>query len=143
MPAPALHTAECRAGRLGRWNLSQCYAANAPMRFCPCCNLPIDSASIGAAVAASSNDRTAHGVFALCTRCIRDNRRLPATIRTKRISRAGDRALENPDKFICTTYPSIDLARLAVAMLGHPKHAQAAGVALGWVNETQPPNIQH
>lgn len=77
-------------------------------RLCPCCGLPTAPDMVGAAIAATSNDRKRHGTFALCKRCIRDNRCLPGKIVFGR------------------------MARLAVAMAGHPQHAQQAITALGW-----------
>lgn len=105
-------------------------------RRCPCCDLPITVGDLGAAVAATSNDRQVHGAYALCTRCTNENRRLPIKTRLKRICRAGDRALDQPDRYLCALFPDIAQARLAVAMLGHPQHAQAAVLALGWSTET-------
>jgi len=96
----------------------------------------MDAEGIGLAVAASSNDRTAHGVLAICTRCAHDNRRLPAPIQRKRMIRAADRVFEHPEKFLCAVVPSIGAARLAVSLLGHPAHALATRAALGWDDGT-------
>lgn len=101
------------------------------MRHCPCCGLPIGRHGI-TVFSGSSNDRHTHGVFAICARCTTEGHRLPAAIQSKRISRAGDRALAHPEKFLCTLFPNIGLARLAVALLGHPAYAQEALNALGW-----------
>lgn len=106
-------------------------------RLCPCCGLPTAPEMVGAAIAATSNDRKRHGTFALCKRCIRDNRSLPGKIVLGRMARAGDHALANPDRYLCTLYPDLATARLAVAMAGHPQHAQQAITALGWAS-TQP-----
>jgi hypothetical protein len=107
-------------------------SALAQMMRCPACGLPMDADGIGLAIAASSNDGTAHGVIAICTRCAHDNRRLPAMIQRKRMSRAADRALQRPEKFLCAVVPSIGAARLAVSLLGHPQHGREALSAIGW-----------
>lgn len=101
------------------------------MKRCPSCGLPIGRVGI-TVFAGSTNDNLVHGVFAICARCTTEGHRLPATSRSKRISRAGDRALAHPEKFLCTTYPNIGAARLAVALLGHPAHSQEALKAMGW-----------
>jgi hypothetical protein len=106
------------------------------MRCCPACNLPTEPNSIGIVFAATSNDQTAHGVVALCRRCAAAGQRLPPAIRLKTANRAADRALANPDAYLCTVYPTIATARLATAMLGHPQHALETLGALGWLDGT-------
>lgn len=105
---------------------------------CPACDLPLSHPV--ASVAVSSNDGMVHGVMGLCERCIVQNRSLPAAIRFKRISRAGDRALVRPDRYLCAIFPNIGAARLAAGMLGHPEHALQTLNALGWGNDTSHPD---
>jgi hypothetical protein len=100
-------------------------------RLCPACGLPIGGEGI-TAFAASSNDGRIHGVFAICARCTNEGWRLPAAVRVKRASRAGDRALADPERYLCTTLPNIGLARIAVGMLRHGAHVQDALNSLGW-----------
>lgn len=96
----------------------------------------MSAAAIGQAIAASSNDRQAHGVIAVCMRCANENRRLSVAIQRKRNHRAADRALDDPEKFLCAVLPDIGAARLAVGLLGHAAHAQEALNALGWGSDT-------
>ncbi len=102
------------------------------MRRCPACNLPTLPSNIGASFACSSNDRTRHGVIGICHRCAIDGERLPRAIRFKTINRAGDRALDDPGKYLCATFPTIDAARLAAAMTRHRQHGPEALRAIGW-----------
>jgi len=102
------------------------------MRRCPACNLPTEPNSIGIVFAATSNDQTAHGVIALCRRCAASGQRLPPAIRLKTANRAADRALANPDTYLCTLYPTLATARLAAAMTQHPQHGREALSAIGW-----------
>jgi len=104
------------------------------MRRCGACNMPTPADKIGFSFAASSDDHAAHGVIGICRRCATAYRRLPAAVRFKTIGRAADRALANPDAYLCTVYPTIATARLATAMLGHPQHALATLGALGWMD---------
>jgi hypothetical protein len=101
------------------------------MRRCPSCGLPIGCVGI-TVFSGSSNDGLTHGVFAVCVRCSHERSRLPAAIWNKRISRAGNRALAHPEKFLCTTYQTTGAARLALALLGHPAHSQETLKAMGW-----------
>lgn len=105
-------------------------------RLCPCCSLPVTPKTVGGTIAVTSNDQQVHGTYALCERCINENRHLPRMAIIKRLARAGDRALARPDRYLCTLYPDIATARLAVAMAGHPQYAQQAIAALGWKTET-------
>lgn len=43
-----------------------------------------------------------------------------------------DRALVNPEPYLCATFPSFQTARLAAAMLQHPLYVLATLKALGW-----------
>ncbi|MHB1246709.1 MAG: hypothetical protein ACYCZH_09710 [Sulfuriferula sp.] len=106
-------------------------------KHCPSCDLPM--IRLAACLAVNSNDGTVHGVLGLCERCVAQNRSLPAIARFKRISRAGDRALERPDKYQCALFPDSGSARLAAAMLGHPQHVHKALNALGWGSDASQP----
>lgn len=105
------------------------------MRRCPACNLPTRPNAIGLTFTASSNDGCTHGVLGVCMRCTSTSRRLPKSTRIKTIVRAVDRALANPDLYLCTTYQSIETAQLAAAMLQHPKHVTGALAAIGWCDD--------
>lgn len=48
------------------------------------------------------------------------------------MARAADRALANPEPYLCATYPTPQTARLAAAMLQHPQYVLAVLKALGW-----------
>lgn len=100
------------------------------VKRCPCCNLPMTR--LGATVAASTDDKQRHGMFGLCHRCAAENQRLPRAILFKRLDRAGDRALANPERYLCAMFPDAGAARVAVGLLGHPAHVQETRAALGW-----------
>lgn len=50
----------------------------------------------------------------------------------KRIGRAGDRALGDPEKFYCTMYADKATAGMAVGMLGMADLSEQTVLALGW-----------
>lgn len=99
-------------------------------RRCPACNLPMRM--IGQVVAATSNDRLSHGVLAVCSACQARAVRLPPSARMKLYDRAANRALADPDRYLCKTYPTAGAARLARAMLMHPEHGRAMLEGMGW-----------
>jgi hypothetical protein len=102
------------------------------MRRCPACNLPTRLDTIGLTFRASSNDGRAHGVIAICRRCAAARYRIPQAVHFKTVVRAADRALANPGPYLCATFPTLETARLAIAMLQHPQHTQATLAAIGW-----------
>lgn len=102
------------------------------MRRCPACNLPTKPSGIGLTFHASSNDGRTHGVIAICRRCTAAGHRVPREIHFKTVARAADRALANPGPYLCATFPTLEAARLATAMLQHPEHVSAALAAIGW-----------
>lgn len=102
------------------------------MRRCPACKLPTQPNEIGLTFSASSNDNSTHGVIGVCTRCTAAGRRLPKSAWFKTVARAGDRALASPGPYLCTTYPTLQTAQLAAAMLQHPQHVLATLDAIGW-----------
>jgi hypothetical protein len=102
------------------------------MRRCPACNLPTPPNLIGSTSAATSNDRTCHGVVGICRRCNANARRLPKHTRFKLMDRAADRALLDPGKYLCATFPTIEAARLAAAMTQHAQLGQDTLNAIGW-----------
>lgn len=99
-------------------------------RRCPCCGLPAHD--FGRIASASSNDGRVHGLIAICRRCAAAEAGLPKSIRWKRINRALDRALAEPEKFMVKIYPDPGAAQLAQAMLMHPAHGQVMLAGLGW-----------
>jgi hypothetical protein len=42
--------------------------------------------------------------------------------------------LQNPDNYFCAIFADTGAARLAVALLGHPRYATEAMRALGWLS---------
>jgi hypothetical protein len=102
------------------------------MHRCPACNLPITPDRIGATFAATSSDQAHHGVVGVCRRCYTNARRLPISTRSKLIDRAADRALLDPGKYLCSTFPTIEAATLAAAMTQHAQLAQETLNAIGW-----------
>lgn len=99
-------------------------------RRCPACNLAMRM--IGQVITASSNDWQVHGVLAVCSACQVRAARLPTAIRMKLYDRAANRALSDPDRYLCKTYPTVGAARLAHAMLMHPEHAREMLEGMGW-----------
>jgi hypothetical protein len=99
-------------------------------RRCPCCGLP--ARDFGRIASCSSNDGQVHGVVGICQRCTTAEARLPRSIRVKRMNRALDRALAEPEKFLVKLFPDIGAAQLALAMLQHPEHGRAMLEGLGW-----------
>ncbi|MDT3706497.1 MAG: hypothetical protein ROZ09_06680 [Thiobacillus sp.] len=102
------------------------------MLRCPACNLPTRPNAIGLTFHASSNDGRTHGVIAICRRCTAAGYRVPQTIHFKTVARAADRALDNPWPYLCATFPTLETARLATAMLQHPQHVLKTLAAIGW-----------
>jgi hypothetical protein len=103
------------------------------MKRCAACNLPMTIATIGDAFSASSNDDTRHAVFAICKRCAAGKKRLPPATYRKTILRAADRALDDPERYLCKLVNDPGAARLALGLLAHPAHTMATIAALGWV----------
>lgn len=99
-------------------------------RLCPCCGLP--ARNVGLIIGASSDDRQVHGLVGICTRCTAAEAKLPKSTKWKRMNRSLDRALANPTKFLCKTFPDIGATHLAEAMLRHPEYGKALLVCLGW-----------
>lgn len=99
---------------------------------CPACGLPILPSAAGLVFTASSNDNRTHGAVTICMRCTAAAQRLPKSARFRTFARAADRALANPEPYLCATFPSLQTARLAAAMLQHPHYVLAALNALGW-----------
>ncbi len=89
--------------------------------------------AIGRAIAATSADGTRSGVIGICRRCTKDEARLPSSLHIKRLQPAMDRALDDPERYLCTTYDDIGAAVLAVSLLAHPDYATRALQALGWI----------
>ena len=44
-----------------------------------------------------------------------------------------DRALDDPDRFVCTIYDDIGAAVLAVSLMAHPDYTTRTLQALGWI----------
>lgn len=101
-------------------------------RKCPACGLPMTVATMGTVASATSNDDSRHAVFAVCQRCSNGAKRLPPGVYRKTLNRAADRALDDPDAYLCKLVASPGAARLAVAMLRHPAHTLETLSALGW-----------
>lgn len=108
------------------------------MKRCPACNLPITAATIGYAVAASSDNGQHHAVVAVCRCCASAASKIPKNTYRKMLARAATRALRDPDRYMMTITPDIGAARLAIGMLGHPAHALEALNALGWMDGIDP-----
>jgi hypothetical protein len=106
------------------------------MKRCPACNLPFTVATLGDALAASSDDGHHHAVVGICRRCTGTAARLPRAIYHKTLSRAADRALADPERYLCAPFVTAGAARLAVGMLGHPAHVLDALKALDWDSDT-------
>ena len=102
------------------------------MKNCPACNLPISIANLGDAIAASSDDRHHHAVVAICRRCAASASRLPHHTYRKLLNRAAERALADPERYLCAPVPEAGAARLAVGLLGHSAYTLATIKALGW-----------
>lgn len=132
MPVLAMRSSPWRTGR---WIPGASDGRKEVSRLYPCCGLPIAPETVASTVAVTSHDRQLHGTYALCKCFDRDNRDLPEKAVFKRLSRVGDRALARPDRYLCTLYSDIATASLAVAMAGHPHHAQQAIAALVWKTE--------
>ena len=75
----------------------------------------------------------------ICQRCSTAEARLPRATRVKRMNRALDRALAEPEKFLVKLFPDIGAAQLALAMLQHPEHGREMLEGLGWW--TAPPGL--
>jgi hypothetical protein len=106
-------------------------------RRCPCCGLP--ARDFGRIASCSSDDQTRHGVVGICRRCTAAEARLPKTIRGKRLNRALDRALAEPDKYLVKLFPDRGAAEVALALLQHPELGGDMLQALGWW--TAPPGL--
>lgn len=104
------------------------------MKRCPACGLPITVSALGDVLAASSNDGHHHAVVGICRRCTGIAARLPRAIYHKTLNRAADRALADPERYLCAPSGTAGAARLAIGMLGHPAHVLEALNALGWVD---------
>lgn len=102
------------------------------MKRCPACGLPIAAATIGYAVAASSDDGRHHAVVAVCRCCASAASKIPKNTYRKMLARAATRALRDPDRYLIAVTPDIGAARIAVGLLGHPAHTLEALKALGW-----------
>lgn len=102
------------------------------MRRCPACNMPTRPNAIGLTFHASSNDGKTHGVIAICRRCTLAGYHVPQAVHFKTVGRAADRALADPGRYLCATFPAFETARLATAMLQHPQHVQETLAAIGW-----------
>jgi hypothetical protein len=109
------------------------------IKYCPACNLPMSVASLGDVVAASSDDGRHHAVYAICQRCTSTAKRLPHHTHFKMLSRAGDRALADPERYLSTHVADAGAARLCIGLLGHPAHVLEAINALGWMDGTGHP----
>lgn len=90
-------------------------------------------ATMGTVVTATSNDDSRHVVFAICQRCSASEKRLPAGVYRRMLNRAADRALDDPENYLCKCVANPGAARLAVALLRHPAHTLETLSALGWV----------
>lgn len=99
-------------------------------KLCPRCQLP--AGPIGHAIAATSSDGERHGVIGICKRCTGGLARLPKKFRMRGFHSAVDRALDDPARYTVKLMPDHELAELAVAMLGHTKHAQETLRAMEW-----------
>ena len=99
------------------------------MRRCAACNLPMTIATIGDAFAATSNDDTRHAVVAICKRCATGKSRLPPSTYRKIILRAADRAMAEPERYLCKLVNDPGAARLALGLLAHPAHT----LAIFWI----------
>lgn len=102
------------------------------MKRCPACALPITVATIGDAVAASSDDGHHHAVVAICRRCAGAASKIPKNTYRKMLDRAATRALRDPGRYMMIITPDIGAARLAIGMLGHPAYVLETLNALGW-----------
>jgi len=102
------------------------------MKKCPACGLPITVATLGDAVAASSDDQRHHVVVGICRRCAASASRIPSRAFHRMLNRAADRALDDPERYLCTRVADAGAARLAIGLLGHPAHSLEALSALGW-----------
>lgn len=120
------------------WPVKSCNP-HRTIKRCPACSLPITAATLGDAAAASSDDHLHHVVFALCRRCTASASRIPAHTYRKLLNRAADRALADPERYLCTHVADAGAARLAIGMLGHPAHVLEALNAMGWVDGTDLP----
>jgi hypothetical protein len=100
-------------------------------RRCAACALPITVATLGDAVA-SSDDHHHHVVVAVCLRCAASASHIPARAYRRLLNRAADRALADPDRYLCTRVADAGAAQLAIGMLGHPAHVLQAINAMGW-----------
>lgn len=109
------------------------------MKFCPACNLPMTVATLGDAVAASSDDHRHHVVVAVCRRCAASAARIPPHAYRKLLNRSADRALADPERYLCTLVVDAGAARLATGLLGHPAHVLETIAALGWVDDMGDP----
>lgn len=104
------------------------------MHRCPACNLPITVSTLGDVLVASSDDGHHHAVVGICRRCTGTASRLPRAIYRKTLIRAADRALADPERYLCAPSATASAARLAIGLLAHPAHALEALNALGWVD---------
>lgn len=108
------------------------------MKRCPACNLPITVATLGDAVAASSDDGHHHAVVAICRRCAGTASKLSTNTYRKMLDRAATRALATPEKYLLTITTDAGAARLALGLLGHPAHVLETINALGWMDGIDP-----
>lgn len=108
------------------------------MKRCPACGLPITVSALGDALAATSDDGHHHAVVGICRRCASTAARLPRAIYRKTLNRAAERALADPERYLCAPSTTASAARLAIGMLGHPAHVLEALNALGWMDGIDP-----
>jgi hypothetical protein len=73
-------------------------------------------------------------VFALCETCSRELGRLFPSQTAQRLAATIERAVSNPTDYFCCIFADPGAARLAAALLAHPKHSGAALDALGWLS---------
>lgn len=109
------------------------------MKKCAACGLQISVATLGDAVAASSDDHRHHVVFGVCRRCAASAARIPSRAFHKMLTRASDRALDDPERYLCTRVADAGAARLAIGLLGHPAHVLETITALGWGDDMGDP----
>lgn len=129
-----------RPMRCGNWSSCLPLILVSAAHKCAACGLPISVATLGDAIAASSDDRRHHVIVAICRRCASSARRLPHGVYRKMLARAADRALADPERYLCSPVADAGAAQLAIGMLGHPAHVLDALKALGWGDGMDQPN---
>jgi hypothetical protein len=85
------------------------------MKFCPCCNLPLDS--VGSTLADRVDGQ--HFVVLICARCARRVEKIPKSAKWRLLRMCAKRVARTPARYAHRVFQSAADACLAVAVAQH------------------------